>query len=352
MKTVVFFGIYDGEYSRNSVLMQGFQDNGWNVLECSVDPRKYRGWTKYSMLRKKWKELAVKPDILFVATPGQSIAWLAKFLFPRGLIIFDAFTSLYDTNVFDRKRYGRWSLGAMHDFLLDWYSVRVAKYVTVDTAENAQYFHKTFGILSGRIIPVFVGSNAKLSVTKSTNRTGKFIVHFHGTYIPLHGIEYIIRAAKLIETEKGISFRIIGRGQEYEKMMIVQEELKPENVEYFPQMPFGDLVNMMAEADVVLGIFGITDKAGRVIPNKVFEGMSLGKAIITENSPAIRELLTDNENVIFAMPGYDKSLAEKILLLKKNTELREKIGRNAKDLFEKELQPKDLVSKLLLKLNI
>ena len=44
---VLFFGIYDPKYARNRVLREGFERNGWTVTEVRVDPREYRGLSKY-----------------------------------------------------------------------------------------------------------------------------------------------------------------------------------------------------------------------------------------------------------------------------------------------------------------
>ena len=46
----------------------------------------------------------------------------------------------------------------------------------------------------------------------------------------------------------------------------------------------------MAEADVVLGLFGDVDRAMRAIPNKVYEGLAARKAVMNMDSPALREI--------------------------------------------------------------
>src|SRR6185369_6920463 len=58
-------------------------------------------------------------------------------------------------------------------------------------------------------------------------------------------------------------------------------------------------------ADVCLGIFGASAKAGNVIPNKVFQIVSCGKPVITRDSPAIRELLPENDPGVYLIPPAD-----------------------------------------------
>ena len=64
-------------------------------------------------------------------------------------------------------------------------------------------------------------------------------------------------------------------------------------------------------------IFGDTDKAGRVIPNKVFQILASGKPLITRDSPAICELIDPEMPGIFMVPPADpKALLEIINLVK------------------------------------
>ena len=54
-----------------------------------------------------------------------------------------------------------------------------------------------------------------------------------------------------------------------------------------------------------LGIFGATEKAALVIPNKVFQILSARRPLITRDSPAIRELLGDGVPGATLVPPAD-----------------------------------------------
>jgi glycosyltransferase involved in cell wall biosynthesis len=346
--TICFFGIYDPTYSRNQVLAQGFEANGFEVISCQVDPRQYPGLTKYWQLIKAWYRLKTKVDWVLAAYPGQTVVPLARLFSPRHRLIFDAFTSLYDSNVDDRRLYSRYSLGGLRDWCLDWLGLHLADQVITDTLADGDYFVSQFGVSASKISRVFVGTAIKFDENLATkpDPSGTFLVHFHGTFIPLQGIEYIIRAAKILEAESNIRFRIIGDGQESGKITKIATDLQLNNVEFLPRMPFSQLIEKMAEADVVLGIFGTSSKSSRVIPNKVFEGLAQGKAIITAGTPALRELLTDQENVLFCRAGDPADLAAKILALKNSPPLNQALAKAAKKLFSEKLSPRSLVLEL------
>ena len=88
------------------------------------------------------------------------------------------------------------------------------------------------------------------------------------------------------------------------------------------------LADAMREADVCLGIFGTTPKAARVIPYKVFAALALGRPVITRDSPAIRELLVDEESALLCPPGDGQALAAALERLPTDAPLRERLGRN------------------------
>jgi glycosyltransferase involved in cell wall biosynthesis len=88
-----------------------------------------------------------------------------------------------------------------------------------------------------------------------------------------------------------------------------------------------------------LGIFGTSDKAGRVIPNKVFEALAMKLPLITGDSPAIRELLTDGENVLLVPRGDAQALANRILWAREHYAQVREIAERGYKLFHRDASP-------------
>lgn len=346
---VCFFGIYDPLYSRNRVLIRGFQENGYEAVHCRVAPDAHRGISKFFFLVREY--LAVRTerfDVVIVAFPGHTIVWLARILF-GSRIIFDAFVSLYNSNVEDRKVYQASSLSGLWDRFLDQHSMKLASVVLFDTNAQIEYASKKFGIVREKFRRVFVGADDTVFKPREQRKDDtNFVVHFHGTFIPLHGVEYIIEAAKMLEVETDIVFEIIGNGQERKSIEQKMASMGAgKNIRLLPKIPYEELATTMSRADICLGIFGTTSKALMVIPNKVFEALASRKALITMRSPAIGELCVDKKHLFLCDPGDARDLAEKIRILKGDPAMLRQIADGGYTLFTKELTPLIVVRQLL-----
>jgi glycosyltransferase involved in cell wall biosynthesis len=215
MKTVLYFGLHDPAYARTRVIQLGFERNGWQIEDCRVDPKKHRGLGKYVRLfLLGLKAKRRRHDLVIVGFPGQTVVWLARLLFGPG-IIFDAYLSIYDSNVFDRKVYPANSLRAKKDKWIETWSCRLAHKIFLETNQHIEYFVETFGIPREKFERIWISADDSMFFPTHVPEEARFTVQFHGTYIPLQGISYIVRAANILRDED-IHFRIIGGGQEYE----------------------------------------------------------------------------------------------------------------------------------------
>ena len=75
-------------------------------------------------------------------------------------------------------------------------------------------------------------------------------------------------------------------------------------------MPSEELPELVASQHVCLGIFGTTEKAQRVVPTKVYQGLAVGNVVVTSDTPPQRRALGDD--AIFVPPGDAAALAERL----------------------------------------
>lgn len=325
---ILYFGSYDPNYTRNRVLINGLKQNGVEVLECRDNSP---GIKKFMRLYQKHKKLQNQYDVMVVGFLGQQIVPFAK-LISKKPIVFDAFLSLYDSNVFDRKTVKTGSLRAYYYWILDWLSMKLADIVLFDTDEHIKYVSEEFNISKSKFRRIWIGAADDVFYPISKSYSDEFTVIFHGSFIPLQGIEYILKAAKVCEKE-GVRFLIVGDGQEKKKMLALADKLDLKNVEFVGFMSQEWIRGKIAEADVCLGIFGDTQKTLRVIPNKVYECLAMRKPVITADTPAIRELFNEDDLALVKVADPE-SLADAVIHLKKDPELRDKLAVNGFNKFK------------------
>lgn len=354
--TICFFGDYNPEYIRNDVIIQGLIKNKINLLICHT---KYKGSLRFFDLIKMYFSYGRNCDFVFVGSSDTSrpLVVLAKII-SRKPIIWDAHYSIYDTLVEDRKLAKPNSLKAYYYWFSDWLGCAVADKVLLDTNHHIDYFVKKFRARKDKFIRILVGANEELLksyLSKESNSVGldnnHFLVSFHGKYIPLQGVEYIIQAAKILEKYPDIKFKLIGKGQTYQKVRDLSKKINTVNINFIDRVPYKDIPKLISSAHISLGIFGNSDKALRVIPNKIYEAMALAKPIITGDTPGIKELFEDRKNIVLCRPADEKDLAEKILVLYKDRKLLNFIGEGAYKIFKDKCLPEIVVKPLLEKLN-
>jgi len=352
---ILYFGTYSRgeEYARNLALINGLKNLGAEVEEChtqlwpgfqdKMGAVKRGVFSNMIALVKAYLRLieqysrSGKFDYMFVGYIGQFDVFLARALkiIHRKPIIFDAFYSLYDTMVKDRGLYPERSPMAKILRLVDRFSVKCSDLALLDTTEHIKYFCAEFGLEKERFLAVPLGVDQdNFHPRPAPAEDGVLEVLNYSSYIPLHGLDVILQAADLLRDHKDIRFTLIGKGQLFPEMKALAEKLKLDNVIFIEWLAHKDLVEKAADADVLLGIFGTTEKASRVIPYKAYEALALARPLVTGDSPASRELLVDGRHCLLSPMGDAKSLAEKILLLKENPELRKSMAENGRKIFE------------------
>jgi glycosyltransferase involved in cell wall biosynthesis len=134
---------------------------------------------------------------------------------------------------------------------------------------------------------------------------------------PAHGLRQL-EAARLAPE---LRFRIVGSGQR--KSLL---HAPPANVERRAWVDYDRLPDELHQAGCALGIFGTSAKARRVIPNKVFQALACGTPVVTADTPAARELLTDEESALLVPPGDPNALVAALRRLASDGSLAERIG--------------------------
>lgn len=94
------------------------------------------------------------------------------------------------------------------------------------------------------------------------------------------------------------------------------------NLHWIEWATYDQLRQHLAASDICLGIFGESDKAASVIPNKVFQIVAAGRPLITRDSDAIRELLRHAPPCTYLVPPGDPTALANAISAHLKSELR------------------------------
>lgn len=327
---VVQFGHYKNDYSRNVVLRKIFRFAGADVSEANEQG----GWPNRSvrLIRRTW---SCQVDVLLVSFPGFSDMIVAKLVATkhRALLIFDPFYGMVETSVEDTRHIPAVSARSIYLRVMDRLALRLADVVLVDTNAHAEYFVSRYGVREAAIIRMPVGALLQNQSDQPT-RTASETVHVvqYSNYKPLPGTAVVVEAAAL--TRSGIRYTLIGGGHERRYCEELAARLGVTNITFVDSLPYEELRKCIASSDIALGIFGTSPKAARVVPNKVVDAMAEGLAIITADSPAIRELIRVGTEVVVVPAGDPSALAGAIDELAADITARNELGQAARARFD------------------
>jgi glycosyltransferase involved in cell wall biosynthesis/SAM-dependent methyltransferase len=270
-------------------------------------------------------------DVMMVGYIGHGDMLLARLLaWVRGVpLVFNITLSLYDTFVSGRSLVKEHSLTGWLFWLLDFVSSHAADLLITDTQSYADYFVQTFGVAPERCCVVPLGANDQLFTPTPSpvhqHNTTTCEVLFVGKFIPLHGCETIVRAAHLLR-DKPIHITMIGDGQDFPLVQRLIDELALENITLTGWVDYADLPSYVAKADVCLGNFGTSARAGRAISNKVYESMAMRLPVLSGDTPGLRSQLAIGEEVWACRVGDAEDMAQQLACLADDPALRQRLA--------------------------
>jgi glycosyltransferase involved in cell wall biosynthesis len=325
---VLYFGTYQRDYPRNAQVISALRRAGVEVVEHHVGVWEGRrqswraGAGSVAALLAAELRLLRRPrtdfDALVVGYPGHlDLAAARHAAGTRRPVVFSPLVSLVDTFVADRGRFQPGSTAARTLAAIDRRALRAADLVVADTHANARHLAELAGLPSERVEVCLVGAEERL-FSPGWSPHEPFTCLFVGKLIPLHGLPTILDAARAAPE---VPFRLVGSGQ-LEALL----HGRPGNVEWVPWVDYHRLPEELHRAGCALGIFGTSEKAKRVIPNKAFQALACGTPLITADTPAARELLVHEQSALLVPPGDSHALAAAVRRLASDPQLSHRLS--------------------------
>jgi len=341
-KTILWWGRFDPNYSRNSIIRKHLIDLNYKIIDFKPLV------SKFGYMEANFRGVE-KPDLVWVPCfRHRDLLSAKKWSVERNIkLLFDPLISSWDKEVHEKNRVYSQELS---DKLRSKESAlfKEADIVLSDTSVHADLFRRKLGLSKVKNPIVYVGAEENLfkPFPKNIATDRKFDVLFYGSFISLHGAEIIVRAANLISNQLDVKWTLLGNGPNLKECKRLAEELP--NVFFEDNISYSNLPERINRADLLLGIFGDSTKAGSVIPNKVFQSLACGKTVITRCSDAYPEKLSKlNKGIIFIKSNSPDELCRIVNKIVKNSTFLDKSNRHSRKIYAEYFSAKIIKKQLV-----
>lgn len=192
---------------------------------------------------------------------------------------------------------------------MKWFRLKVSaeKPVTIYKGHNLDWYREQPSDLSQYGIP-----------------DDSFVVGCIANFRPRKGIHVLVEAMQYLPEELPIHLLLIGNMNAPKLMKQIQSSRRRDNIHMAGYRPDAPVVQ--AACDVV--VLPALRREG--LPKVVIEAMAYGIPPIVSDAGGSPELIEDGTSGIIVAPGDPKAIAEAVMKLYKNPELRTAMGKNAR----------------------
>jgi glycosyltransferase involved in cell wall biosynthesis len=170
------------------------------------------------------------------------------------------------------------------------------------------------------------------------------VATFAGTFGYWHGVGVLQKAIEKLfggisgsgatnGAENNLRFLLIGKGMLQAEMRAALRVYEERGLVVFAGViPHEEMPSYLNLADILLSPH-VPMPDGRPFfgsPTKLFEYMAMGKAIVASRLDQIEAVLEDNRTAVLVQPGNVDELAQAILAVAANAELRTRLGHNVR----------------------
>ncbi len=161
----------------------------------------------------------------------------------------------------------------------------------------------------------------------------KFVCSYVGTIGMAHGLEVVVRAARILR-EHGrtdIAFLIVGDGARREELERLADEAGVNDQIIFTRRMSRDMMpTVLASSDACLVHLRKTELFETVVPSKIFESMAMGCPIIMGVRGESRAIVQAAGAAIDMEPESETDLVEALVRLADDTPFRESLSQSAR----------------------
>jgi glycosyltransferase involved in cell wall biosynthesis len=185
-------------------------------------------------------------------------------------------------------------------------------------------------------LDLFLPGDPVPSVVSRFELGARFVVTHAGSMGAANGLETLLDAAAVLQ-EQGqddVVILIVGEGATAPGLQQIVHERGLRNVVFTGGMPRSEVASLLQSSDVCLALFRNLPVLATNSPNKLFDALAAGRAVIVNSNGWTRRLVESESVGRYAQPGDGISLAREILWLRDHPRERQAMARRARQVAE------------------
>ena len=331
------------EYKGKKVVLEEIE--GIKIVRTSIYATKSKSFTKrlrnylsftFSSVFQGAKHIE-KQDVIITESPPLFLGW-------SGYVLAKLKKSKFVFNISDLWPESAIKLGVLHNKLfikmsvwLEEFCYRKASAVTcqtegiVDDIVNRGFDkNKIHLITNGVDTKLFKKENRDKDFRREIGIENKFALCYAGIHGLAQGLQVIINAAEIVKYKEDIQFVFVGDGPEKQDLINMVKEKNLENVTFLPLQPKVNMPKIVASMDAAIIPLKKLEIFKGALPSKMFETLASEVPIILPVQGEAEKLINSAQAGIVVEPENSKEIAEAVLKLYNDVELRNKLGQNAR----------------------
>lgn len=239
------------------------------------------------------------------------------------------------------------ALGVIKNSVIKWLSLGLEKFLYRHADRiivNSPGFIDHVKSLGGKqidLVPngadpdMFVSSDNGNAFRKANNLEGKFVITYAGAHGISNDLDTVLFAAEKLKDLLDLKILLVGDGKEKPALMRAATGLNLANVQFLDPLPKNKMADLLAASDLCIAILRPIELYKTTYPNKVFDYMAAGKAVICMIDGEIRKVVESAHAGIFVQPGDPIQLAKVIRSLQSQPGQAKMMGQSGKEYLQK-----------------
>ena len=276
-----------------------------------------------------------RPDAYVITFRGYEMLLFMRLTLVRKPIIFDELINFTEW----MTEHGRIpSTGFRYRLFRGWnrWMVKTCRTILADTDAHAEKSAKLNKLSIDTYQVIAVNTDESLfAPLPATEDRKEFTVLYYGSMLPLHGVEYVLEAAKRLRREPGIRFHFIGgkRGSGIARACQAAAD-SGARVTHESWVPFEELPAVIHRSSLILGgPFGNTQQSQFVVTGKTYQALACGAPVLV-GSNRVHEGFTDKVNCLVVPQADAAALAEAITWAYHHPKELARVGQAGRTLYE------------------